>query len=115
MIDFDGQVFENLKYMGMSIPDHTQQTLNHYLLYGFEPGGFVSAMLAQDYESALYRADTGNRQMFWAIAMWIREFAPEESQGSYAAVEAYCKDKEAQERFRLFCEKKYMWKTLERS
>ena len=115
MIDFDGEVYENLKYMGMQIPEHTQQSLNHYLLHGFNPGGFVSAMLAGDLERALYCADTGNRQMFWAIDMWIRERAPAGSWGSYEAIDVWCLDQNGQRTaYRNEVEKQAVWKRLQK-
>ena len=35
-------------HMGMEVPRHTQETLEGYLLRGWEPGGFVTSMLALD-------------------------------------------------------------------
>jgi hypothetical protein len=113
-LDFDEQLQE-LKFRGMQFSEDTKASINHYLFKGWMPGGHLEAMFAYDYERALYNADVHNRTVFWAIAMWIRENAPQESQGSYAAVEAYCKNKEAQDAFREKCEKEAIWKTLERS
>lgn len=79
-------------HMGMSIPRHTQETLEGYLIRGWEPGGFVTSMLAMDMERALATADTANRQMMWAIGKWIVENAPEDSWGNYDLVKAWCKD-----------------------
>ena len=111
MIDFD----TDLKYMGMEVPQHAQETITNYLIRGWAPGGFVEAMIARDYERALYCADTGNRQRFWAIAMWLNECMPAESRGSYQAIEmwrddlggrrsAYVKEVEKQE----------IWKRLQK-
>ena len=79
-------------YMGMTIPEHTQETLDNYLINGWEPGGFVTAMLAMDMERALCTADTANRQRIWAIGRWIMDNAPYGSWGSYELVKAWCKD-----------------------
>jgi len=78
--------------MGMEVPRHTQETLEGYLLRGWEPGGFVTSMLALDMERALTTADTGNRQMLWVIGQWIMQNAPEGSWGNYENVKAWCKD-----------------------
>ena len=78
--------------MGMEVPQHTQETLEGYLLRGWEPGGFVTAMLAMDMERALATADTANRQMMWVVGRWIIEDAPPESWGSYDQVTNWCKD-----------------------
>jgi hypothetical protein len=109
-IDFYSDM--DLRYRDMYFSEQTMDAVNHYLLRGLMPGGHLEAMFAYDYERALFNADTHNRTCFWALAMWIRQHAPEGSQGSYAAVEAYCKDTEAQEDFRQVCEKKSVWKTL---
>ena len=89
MIDFEEL---ELKHMGMEVPGHTRDTISNYLLRGWAPGGFVESMIAKDYERALYCADTANRQMFWAIAMWINESMPAESRGSYKAIEMWRDD-----------------------
>lgn len=79
-------------YMGMEVPDHTAETLEHYLLKGYAPGGFVEAMLANDYGRAFASADTANRQMIWAIWRWITTEAPPLSRGSYEAIEMWRDD-----------------------
>jgi hypothetical protein len=112
-IDFYSDM--DLRYRDMYFSEQTIEAINRFLLDGLMPGGHLEAMFAYDYERALYNADTHNRTCFWALAMWIREFAPDESQGSYAAVKAYCNDKSAQEQFRQECEKKSVWKTLNKS
>jgi hypothetical protein len=97
------------KYSGMVVPPNTQMSIRHYMIHGYEPGVFVSAMLAHEYDKALYNADTYNRQMFWAIAMWIRENLPDEAQGSYDNVNAWCKDKDG---IRTHFAKLYNWDQL---
>ena len=110
MIDFNDH---NLKYMGMEVPHHTRDTIVNYLLRGWAPGGFVEAMIAKDYERALYSADTANRQMFWAIAMWINESMPAESRGSYTAIEKWRDDLGGRRSaYRNEIEKQAVWKKL---
>jgi len=107
MIDFN--TLTDMRYAGMVIPPLTEKTLRDYLLQGLSPGGFVTAMLAYDYSRALYNADQYNRQMFWAIAMWIRDNAPNGSHGSYEIVESWIKDTHG---LRAEFEKQQMWETL---
>jgi hypothetical protein len=109
-IDFYGDM--DARYSDMYFSEQTMEAINRYLLDGLMPGGHLEAMFAHDLERALYNADTHNRTCFWALAMWIREHAPDESQGSYAAVAEWCTNKEWQETFRTYCEKKYVWETL---
>jgi hypothetical protein len=110
-IDFYGDM--DNRYRDMYFSEQTMDAINHYLLKGLTPGGHIEAMFAHDYERALFNADTHNRTCFWALAMWIREFAPAESQGSYTAVGNWCLDKEAREEYYKECEKKYMWNQLQ--
>ena len=111
MINFDDS---NLKYMGLEVPGHTRETIENYLIRGWAPGGFVDAMIAKDYERALYCADTANRQMFWAIAMWINERMPAESRGSYKAIEMWRDDLGGRRtRYRNDVEKQAVWKKLQ--
>ena len=110
MIDFNNST---LKYMGMEIPHHTRETITNYLIRGWAPGGFVESMIARDYERALYSADTANRQMFWAIAMWINECTPPASRGSYAAIEQWRDDLGGRRtEFVKSIEQDYIWKKL---
>lgn len=111
MLNFDD---ENLRYMGMQIPDHTKETIVNYLFRGWAPGGFVESVFAKDYERALYCADTANRQMFWAIAMWVNEHAPVYSRGSYQAIDMWRDDVLGRRSaWTKEQEQKLMWKTLQ--
>lgn len=102
-----------LGHMGMEMPRHTQETLEGYLLRGWEPGGFVTSMLAMDMERALYTADSANRQAMWVIGRWIVEFCPEQAWGSYEAVDRWCKDVDGHRgRWSNEHEKKKAWQTL---
>lgn len=77
-----------------NIPPHTLATIKNYLIHGYEPGGFVTSMLAMDMEVALARADTANRQRMWYIGKYITEHLPEGSWGSYNAVIEWCENKD---------------------
>lgn len=74
------------------IPEHTRETLVNYLMKGWEPGGFVTAMLAMDMERAVYAADVANGPNMQKIARWIIEYCPPEAWGSYEQVESWVKD-----------------------
>ena len=89
MIDFEHEL-RDLGYRGMHFSEESGDSINNYLFQGLMPGGHLEAQFAHDLERALYNADTHNRTVFWAIAMWIRNNAPAGSQGSYEAVRAWC-------------------------
>jgi hypothetical protein len=111
-LDLEREVYDNLRYMGMRFSEQTTDALNRFLFDGLPPGGHLEAMFAYDFERALYNADMANKQTFWALAMWIRECAPRECQGSYMAVGNWCLDKEARDAYYKECEQKYMWNQL---
>ena len=95
------------------IPDHTQETLERYLVYGLRPGGFVSAMLAMDMQAALNSADQWNREAMHSIGFWIMHYAPPGSWGSYEQIETWCRDPHQQRwRFKHELEKQYVWRSL---
>ena len=76
----------------LEVPKHTQEALQNYLLYGYPPGGFLSAMLANDMYRAIGNADAANKQAMWAIGYWIVTCAPAQSRGSYERIEHWCND-----------------------
>ena len=81
-----------MKFNNSNVPLHTRTTLEHYLTKGWEPGGFVTSMLAMDMERALTTADVANRHSLYDIGRWILANAPEGSWGSYELVDAWCRD-----------------------
>ena len=110
MLDFDTS---DLGYMGMEVPEHTQQSLTHYLLNGWEPGGFLTAMLAMDMERAIGCADTANRRMMWAIGRWITTKCPSAAYGDYDKISAWSRDLYGiRAEYKENYEKNQVWLTL---
>ena len=112
MIDFNRDMYTDAKYVGMRWSDDQVQAMNRYLFDGLKPGGHLEAMLAHDYERALFNADIHSRTVIWATAMWIVDNAPPEAHGSYEAIEFWCKSSELREQYRDSCEKKQVWDAL---
>lgn len=95
------------------IPEHTRETLVNYLMKGWEPGGFVTAMLAMDMERAVYAADFVNGPNMQKIARWIIEYCPTEAWGSYGQVESWINNvDDCRTRFSNKVEKEEVWKLL---
>ncbi len=92
LVDFSYSGSESV-YLPFS--EDFKDSMERYLVQGLGPGGFATAMLATDMERALYNADTHNRTVYWAIAMWIRERCPPGSWGSYEAVDNWCADRDS--------------------
>lgn len=111
LIDFEG--LGDIRFRGMFFSEDFKDSMERYLVNGLGPGGFATAMLAADYARALYNADSHNRTVFWAIAMWIRENCPDGSWGSYEAVDAWCEDEGGcRTKYKEELEKKYIVKEL---
>jgi hypothetical protein len=101
------------EYSNAAFSEDFKGTVERYLLHGYEPGGFTTAILARDFERALYSADTHNRKVFYWIARWVAERMPPGSWGSYAEVEAWCRDTDGRRsRFKDQYEKEQVWLTL---
>lgn len=63
----------------------------NYLVYGFEPGSCFTAVLANDFYSAMVRSHPANTvEAFKAMAKWIYDTVPAEARGSYEAVSHWC-------------------------
>ena len=83
------------------------QTLEHYLMRGFAPGGFTTAVLAGDLFGAVAKADHWNRQTIPEIVQEIARTCPVTAYGSYEAVQAWLNDEDS-------CRSKYAtWKILQ--
>ena len=70
------------------------QTLEHYLMRGFAPGGFTTAVLANDLFGAVARADHWNKPAIAEIVQEIARTCPVTAYGSYEAVRAWIDDED---------------------
>lgn len=108
-IDFD----TDYEYSRDHVPEHAQESIENYLMFGYHPGGFMSAMLAGDLFRAASSGDQANGPGMQGIANWIQHSAPHGSWGSYEAVENWCRDVEKRRtQFSDKKEKEYIIKTL---
>ena len=74
----------------------------NYLAYGFNPGGFFTAMLANDYMGAISRSHPANTvTALKKLADWIVNEMPKESWGSYERLDAWIKLTEEDRRMLL--------------
>lgn len=95
------------------LPDHTIEALDHYFMRGWEPGGFLSALIVRDFEKALKCADHVNRARFWWVATWLNTFAPAGSVGSYELMDNWCANKDRiRSDYIVEAEKDFEWRTL---
>jgi hypothetical protein len=72
---------DELDYMG---------PMYEYLINGFEPGSFFTALLANDFMSAVQRSHPSNTiPALKKLAGWITAYMPEQARGSYSQVKAW--------------------------
>jgi len=69
------------------IPQYTLAALTRYVEKGFQPGGFLTAVLANDLFGAVGRADAENSQALKAIVEFVYNQMPSNSWGSREAVQ----------------------------
>lgn len=94
----------NIDYSGL--PVHMQSGTRDYIEHGYEPGGFLTAVICNDLFAAVGRADLVNQK---AIVDWVKFFynkAPAGCWGSRESMEAWMEarrdeDRDAQEQIRL--------------
>ena len=72
------------------VPKDFAQPFYNYLVYGFSPGSCFTAVLANDFASAISRSHPSNTiEAYKALVGWIRDTVPEEGYGSYEKVKAW--------------------------
>ena len=94
-------------------------TIANYLIYGYQPGSCLTAVLANNFIDAIRHSHSSNTvNSFKALAGWINEHCPELAYGSYARVDAWC-DLTAdmrrpilEKRRLVFTEKEEVWMAL---
>jgi hypothetical protein len=90
-----------------------KSAIENYLFYGFNPGSFTLALLANDMYRAVGSAHPAILPNLKEIVTWLVNVIPRESFGSYEAVDNWIKDKD--DRRTLFTKKvseRIMWRTL---
>lgn len=66
------------------VPKDYADPIYNYLVYGWEPGGFFTAVLANDWMGAIRRSHPGNTvDALQYISGWIVEYMPKQCWGSY--------------------------------
>lgn len=93
--------------------NYLDESLENYLMYGFEPGGFLTSVLANDLYLAVGRADHWNKDRLPMIVDEVLHKMPSISWGSYQAVKDWCRDKDRRRTdYSERKEKEYTWRVL---
>lgn len=79
-------------FIDWDVPKDFADPMYNYLVYGFPPGSCFTAVLANDFYTAICSSHPANTvNAFKSLAGWIRDALPIESYGSYLAVEHWLK------------------------
>ena len=74
------------------VPQEYSQHVYDYLVNGFDPGSFYTAVFANDFMSAVMRSHTGNQiDTLKGLAGWIYNTMPDAAWGSYDRVKTWLK------------------------
>lgn len=79
---FVRRIAENSIADWTSITQECQESLYNYLVYGFEPGGFLTGVLTNDLYRATLSADFENRKRILHYVRLMRDYFPAECFGS---------------------------------
>lgn len=80
---------QSLKQCG--VPAHMHDGVINYLFDRLPPGGFMTALLSNDFMEAAARADEKNQRALMNWATWLYNHAPRPCYGSPEAVEWWLK------------------------
>lgn len=74
-------------------PERTKQTIDDYVERGYQPGGFVTAVLENNLVDAVSRADRENLEHLKEICQYVYWNIPADCWGSKAKVKDWLKNK----------------------
>jgi len=75
--------------MTPSIPLELKEAFDHYITHGIQPGGFLTAVLANDLMGAVGGADRQNSLILTEILTYVKWEIPSNCHGSYDVVKAW--------------------------
>lgn len=83
---------EPLSFEGYDIPYHTQQALNDWVCEGYWPGGFLTAVLVNDLQGAVARADYLNIVSLKEICTFVYNRIPAKAWGNADRMRSWAND-----------------------
>jgi hypothetical protein len=85
-----------------TVPREYFDPLYNYLVYGFEPGSFWTAVLANDFMNAIQHSHPANTiEALKHATGWIRDTFPQGSRGNYRSVKDWVSMDPAERRLTL--------------
>jgi hypothetical protein len=76
------------------LPGHLRDGMQRYMEFGIEPGGFLRAVLENNFEMALSRADMSLERSDLDAIVFFLQTLPSDAWGSPAIVQAWIKGHE---------------------
>ena len=93
--------------------NYVDEALENYLMHGLQPGGFLTAVLANDLRLAAGRADHWNKDRLPEIVTEVFQKVPDAALYSYNAVRDWCRDVDGRRsEYAQRMEKEYTWRVL---
>ena len=93
--------------------DLLDQSLENYLIHGFEPGGFLTAVLCNNLYLAVGRADSWNKPNLPRIVAEVFHKMPETAVHSHQAIRDWSRDVDGRRSaYVKQKEKEYTWRVL---
>jgi hypothetical protein len=82
-----------------SVPKEFADPMYNYLVYGYSPGSFFTAVLANDFAGAVQSSHPANTIVaLKQLAGWMQDYMPAMARGSYEEVDAWARLNEEQRR-----------------
>lgn len=78
---------ESVREAARKLPVHMQEGAIGYVLHGYHPGSFLSAVLRNDLISAAENADEQNKHALYEWAVFVYNAVPVAARGSREAIE----------------------------
>lgn len=106
-----------MKYLEFTTGNnYLDESLENYLMYGLEPGGFLTSVLANDLRLAVGRADHWNKSNLPEIVDAVTYNVPDLAWGSYLRVKDWCSNKDGRRvAYAEYIREKHIIKKLENS
>jgi len=103
-----------MKYHDFSVGHSgVDEAIDNYLMFGFEPGSFTKALLANDLFRAAASADHWNKENLATVASAVYMWMPSKTYGSYEIVNDWLADKDGRRtEYAKRQEKLYMLKVI---
>ena len=92
----EGWIKPIYEFRGFYIPDYMMDGLKRYIEQGIEPGSFLTAVLCNDLNGAVGRADDQNVKNLPAYIGYLYNEAPSPCWGSPEKVKAWMKTKRSE-------------------